>query len=64
MGSEMCIRDRNRHIRMAFFGLLVFTAPYQPFVYTAMNWALRGFKLDILDEVAGLCIGHISTLCD
>lgn len=55
---------KNRHIRMAFFGLLVFTAPYQPFVYTAMNWALRGFKLDILDEVAGLCIGHLSTLCD
>ncbi|TLS23327.1 uncharacterized protein PpBr36_06033 [Pyricularia pennisetigena] len=48
---------RNPDVRLSFLGLLVFTAPYLP-------WVLMGFSLVLhgtvpKDEIMGVVIGHI-----
>lgn len=47
---------RNPEVRMSFLGLLVFTAPYLP-------WVLLGFGMLVhgqvpKDELCGIVVGH------
>lgn len=47
---------RNPYVRMNFFGILTFTAPYLP-------WVLLGFSLilgnSVLVDLMGIAVGHI-----
>ena len=47
---------RNRDTRLSFLGLLVFTAPYLPWVLMAFSWVLHG-KIPN-DEICGVIVGH------
>lgn len=52
---------KSRHVRMGLFGLLIFSAPYQPYVFTAINWALKGFDTEIVHDFAGIMVGQLGT---
>jgi len=47
---------RNPDTRLSFLGLLVFTAPYLPWVLMAFSLVLHG--LVPKDEIAGVVVGH------
>jgi len=47
---------RNPYIRMAFFGMLNFQAPYLPYVLTMFSLALGS---SVLIDVLGIVCGHI-----
>lgn len=51
---------KHRHIRMFILGLVVISAPYHPFVYTAMTWGMKGFGLQVFHELALIGVGHLS----
>lgn len=48
---------RNPDTRLSFLGLLVFTAPYLPWVLMAFSLVLHGSIPK--DEIMGVVIGHI-----
>lgn len=48
---------RNPDTRLSFLGLLVFTAPYLPWVLMAFSLALHGTIPK--DEIMGVVIGHV-----
>lgn len=47
---------RNPDTRLSFLGLLVFTAPYLPWVLMAFSLVLHGIVPK--DEIAGVVVGH------
>ncbi|KAK2739198.1 hypothetical protein FQN57_006641 [Myotisia sp. PD_48] len=48
---------RNPETRLSFLGLLVFTAPYLPFVLMAFSLVVHGTIPK--DEICGVVVGHI-----
>ena len=47
---------RNPETRLSFLGLLVFTAPYLPWVLMAFSLVLHGSVPK--DEICGVIVGH------
>lgn len=47
---------RNPETRLSFLGLLVFTAPYLPWVLMAFSLVLHGTVPK--DEICGVIVGH------
>lgn len=47
---------RNPDTRLSFLGLLVFTAPYLPWVLMGFSLVLRGVIPK--DEICGVVVGH------
>ena len=47
---------RNAETRLSFLGLLVFTAPYLPWVLMAFSLVLHGSVPK--DEICGVIVGH------
>lgn len=47
---------RNPETRLSFLGLLVFTAPYLPWVLMAFSLVLHGTIPK--DEICGIIVGH------
>ena len=52
---------RNPETRLSFLGLLVFTAPYLPWVLMAFSLVLHGTVPK--DEICGVIVGHGTSLC-
>lgn len=48
---------RNPDMRLSFLGLLVFTAPYLPWVLMAFSLVMHGVVPK--DEIMGVLIGHV-----
>ncbi len=51
---------RNPETRLSFLGLLVFTAPYLPWVLMAFSLVLHGSVPK--DEICGVIVGHGTVL--
>ena len=51
---------RNPETRLSFLGLLVFTAPYLPWVLMAFSLVLHGTVPK--DEICGVIVGHGKSL--
>jgi Derlin-2/3 len=48
---------RNPETRLSFLGLLVFTAPYLPWVLMAFSLIVHGIVPK--DEICGVVVGHV-----